>query len=200
MSNVRHHNSLSAQPRPQMKTHTSWLRRFPLFSAIASVAALSACAVPFPVYTVSSANVATIRSSERSIELGTFAGDTSYVSCRLNQIQPEGGKTFAQYIRSAFNDELVIAGNSSTKPKVPLNVKLFYIDVSCNSTDSRWEIDLEVTLPGRDPFTVKTLRRFDYNFLGGVMLPRAYQAFVPTVQEAVANVLAHPEVRRAQSQ
>ena len=42
----------------------------------------------------------------------------------MQQIQPEGGKTFAQYIRAAFNDELVIAGNLSTKPKIPLNVKL----------------------------------------------------------------------------
>ena len=162
-----------------MQIQNSRVRRFWLLAALTSFAGLTACAVPFPVYTVSSGNVATLRSSERSIELGTFTGGTTYVSCRLNQIQPEGGKTFAQYIRSAFNDELIIAGNTSVKPRVPLNVKLIYIDVSCNSTDSRWEIDLEVTLPGRDPFTVKTLRRFDYNFLGGVMLPRAYQAVHP---------------------
>ena len=183
-----------------MQYQNSRFRHLRAFAATVAVAALTACAVPFPVYTVSSGNISTLRSSERSIELGSFIGDTGSISCRLQQIQPEGGKTFAQYIRAAFNDELVIAGNLSTKPKIPLNVKLTYIDVSCNSIDSRWEIDLEVTLPGRDPFIVKTLRRFEYNFLGGVMLPRAYQAFVPTVQEAVANVLAHPEIRRAQSQ
>ena len=149
---------------------------------------------------MSSSNITAIRSGERPLELGTFSGDTTVVSCRLQQISPEGGKTFAQYIRSAFNDELVIAGNTSTKQKVPLNIKLTYIDVSCNALDSRWEIDLEVSVPGQEAFTVKTLRRFDYNFLGGVMLPRAYQAFVPTVQESVANVLAHPTVRKAQSQ
>lgn len=178
----------------------SHFRRFRFFAGTIFVATLAACAVPFPVYTVSSGNVATLRSSERSIELGTFTGNTASVSCRLQQIQPEGGKTFSQYIRAAFKDELIIAGNSSTKPKIPLNVKLVYIDVSCNSTDSRWEIDVEVTLPGQEPFTVKTLRRFDYNFIGGVILPRAYQAFVPTVQEVVSNVLDHPEIRRAQSQ
>ena len=168
--------------------------------ALASVAALTACAVPFPVYTVSSSNITAIRSGERPLELGSFSGDTTSVSCRVQQISPEGGKTFAQYIRSAFNDELVIAANTSTKPRVPLSIKLTYIDVSCNAIDSRWEIDLEVSVPGQDAFTVKTLRRFDYNFLGGVMLPRAYQAFVPTVQEAITNVLAHPTVKRAQSQ
>ncbi len=200
MSNVRHHTTVFIHHTQQMQNQTSFLRRFRLISTLMSSAALTACAVPFPVYTVSSANVATLRSSERSLELGPFVGDTTYVSCRLNQIQPEGGKTFAQYIRSAFNDELIIAGNTATRPKVLLSVRLTYIDVSCNSTDSRWEVDLEVKLPGKDPFMVKTLRRFDYNFMGGVMLPRAYQAFVPTVQEAVANVLAHPEVRRVQSQ
>lgn len=170
-----------------------------LILTLVSIAALTACAVPFPVYTVSSSNIAAIRSAERPVELATFSGDNTSVSCRLQQISPEGGKTFAQYIRAAFNDELVIAGNTSTKPKIPLSIKLTNIDVSCNALDSRWEIDLEISVPGQEAFVVKTLRRFDYNFLGGVMLPRAYQAFVPTVQEAVANVLTHPTVRKAQS-
>lgn len=183
-----------------MQYQNTCFRYLRIFASTAALSVLAACAVPFPVYTVSSGNIATLRSSERSLELGTFSGDAASVSCRLQQIQPEGGKTFAQYVRAAFNDELIIAGNQSTKSKIPINVKLVNIDVSCNAADSRWEIDLEVTLPGRSPFIVKTLRRFDYNFLGSVMLPRAYQAFVPTVQEAVANVLAHPEVRSAQSQ
>jgi hypothetical protein len=162
---------------------------------LAAVAGLLAgCAVPFPVYTVSSSNITTIRGADRTVELGAFTGDQNSVSCRLQPITPEGHKTFAEYIRAAFADELVIAGNLTTKPKVPLSARVVYIDVACNSLDSNWTIELEVSLPGQAPFLVKTVRPFEYTFFGAAMVPRAYQAFVPAVQDTVANVLAHPNV------
>jgi hypothetical protein len=167
---------------------------------VSLIVMLTGCAVPFPVYTVSSTNISTIRSAERSIELGPFTGDQASVSCRLQPITPEGGRTFAQYIRAAFADELVIAGNTPSKPKVPLSARLINIDVSCNSFDSNWEIELEVTVADQAPFVIKTVRRFDYTFLGAAMLPRAYQAYVPAIQDTVANVLTHPSVRRVLTQ
>ena len=188
---------------PSQPTFLSRTTNRTIFRAVtipAFVSLLAGCAVPFPVYTVSSSNISAIREAQRTLQLGQFSGNQSSVSCRLQPITPEGGKTFAQYIRAALADEIIIAGDTSTKSKVPISVQLVSIDVACNSLDSNWTIELEVTLPNDPPFAVKTVRSFEYSFLGSAMLPRAYQAFVPTVQEAVANVLAHPNVRRQLTQ
>lgn len=162
---------------------------------------LAGCAVPFPAYTVSSSNIATIRAADRPIELGHFAGDQTFVYCHDFTFTPEGGKTFAQYIRAAFADELVIAGNTSTKPKVLLSARLSRIAVVCRGWEGRkWEIDLEVTLPDQPPFTVNTVHKFANLVFEPASQATAYHAFLPSVQETVANVLAHPNVRRAQAQ
>lgn len=156
---------------------------------------LGACAVPFPVYTVSSANLTTIRAARNAVELGAFSGPQTSVSCRLQPISPEGGRTFAQYIRNAFNDELVIAGERPGLPRSRVSLQLKNIDVDCAAGTAAWVIEVDVTIANHRPFTVKTVRTFDGNLLGDVVLMRAYQAFVPSVQQLIADVMAHPTFR-----
>jgi len=159
------------------------------------MSALAGCAVPFPVYTVSSSNIASIRATQKAVELGDFSGSQTSVSCRLQPISPEGGRTFAQYIRGAFNDEIIIAGTRSGAAKSRVSLQLKNIDVDCAIGTAWWTIEVVVMIDGRPSFEVKTFRPFEGNFLGSVVLLRAYQAFVPTVQQLITDIMTHPTYR-----
>lgn len=157
--------------------------------------ALTACAVPFPVYTVSSSNVTSIRATKNTVELSEFTGSQTSVSCRLQPISPEGGRTFAQYIRNAFNDELVIAGQKPELAKSKLTLQLKNIDVDCAIGQASWMLEADVTVGSQKPFSIKTVRNFDGNLAGAIVVNRAYQAFVPSVQQLITDIMAHPSFR-----
>lgn len=170
-----------------------------IFLMITTLFFLQGCAVPFPVYTISSKNITTIRSTPKTIKLGDFQGNQKSVSCRLQPISPENGNTFAQYIHDAFQDELIIA-DPATNSDLTLTAKVLDIDVDCAMGTASWEVSMEVTVGNEPPFVVKTIRTFDGNFLGGVVLTRAYQAFTPTVQDVITNILIHPSFKAASNQ
>ena len=163
--------------------------------AIVAASLLAGCAVPFPVYTVSSSNVTSIRSAKAVVELGEFSGLQTSVSCRLQPISPEGNRTFAQYIRGALNDEVVIAGPSSSVRKSKLSLQLKNIDVDCAVGAASWMMEVDVSINGKPSFNVKTVRNFDGNFMGNVVAQRAYQAFVPSVQQLIADIMMHPNFK-----
>jgi hypothetical protein len=71
------------------------------------------------------------------------------------------------------------------------------IDVDCGIISASWVIEMEVTIGTLPPFTVRTVRAFDGNFSGGVVLTRAYTAFVPAVQGLVHDVLTNPSFQAA---
>ena len=153
---------------------------------------LTACAVPFPVYTISSSNITSIRTARNTVELGDFTGSQVSVSCRLQPISPEGGRTFAQYIRNAFNDELIIAGQKPGLPKSKVTLQLKNIDVDCAMGQASWILEADVTVENQNPYSIRTVRNFDGNFAGAVVANRAYQAFVPSVQQLIADIMGHP--------
>ena len=162
------------------------------------ICTLSGCAVPFPVYSVSGKNVAAFRSIPQTIKLGQFTGDQRSVSCRLQPISPEGGGTFASYIRNAFDEEMIIAERRPREGEVvELTGTLKNINVDCGIISASWTIEMEFSVGGRPPFTVRTVHTFDGNYFGGVVLTRAYTAFVPSVQEFVNAVLNNPSFRAA---
>lgn len=78
-----------------------------------------------------------------------------------------------------------------------LSIVLKSIDVFCGILSASWTIELQVQVDDRPAFAVKTVREFDGNYLGGVVLTRAYQAFIPAVQAAISAVLTHAEVQSA---
>jgi hypothetical protein len=166
-------------------------------SAIATMCAVSGCSIPFPVYSVSGRNVGTIRTIPNTIKLGQFSGEQKSVWCRLQPISPEGGVTFASYIKNAFNDEIIIAGVTPTQGSIELNGTLRDIDVDCGMGSASWVIEMEFTLGAQPPFTVRTSRAFEGSFAGAVVGARAYQAFVPTVQDLVNDVLMNPAFQAA---
>lgn len=164
-------------------------------AALVVVVQLTGCAVPFPTYSASGDNITSLRSVNKRFGLGEFSGAQSNVSCRLQSIGPEGGRTFAQYIRSAWNDELVVAGagGSGAKSKVLLTLKS--VEVDCGVGAASWVFDVDVAVNGQAPFRVRTQRGFDGNLLGTIVLQRAYQAYVPSVQQLIADIVAHPKFK-----
>lgn len=163
--------------------------------AATSALILSACSVPFPVYSVSGQNIEAIRNSKANIHVGPFQGAQNSVVCRLQPISPEGNVTFAAYIRKAFADEVLIANPASKARTIEIGANLRNIDVNCGIFSAEWVIDLEVTVNNGPPIQVKTVRSFDGNYVGAVVANRAYQAFVPAVQQTVHDILTNPLVQ-----
>jgi len=131
------------------------------------------------------------------VRVGQFTGDQQTVSCRLRPIGPEGGGTFAAYIQNAFEEEATITGRRPAEGEVELRGVLRRVDVDCGIVEASWTIEMDMSIGEQPPFTVKTVRRFDGNYLGGVVFQRAYTAFVPSVQEFVHDVLASPAFQAA---
>ena len=159
-------------------------------------AILTGCAVPFPVYTISTSNIVALRDANRLVKINTFKGSQTSVSCRLQPISPEGGRTFAKYIQDAFNDEIVVA-NPKNPPAITVDATLTNIDVDCAMGTASWTIEMDVSVNGQATFAAKVSRTFEGSFAGAIVGQRAYQAFVPTVQEAVKAIISHPTFQSA---
>lgn len=161
------------------------------------ICVVSACSVPFPVYSVSAHNVQAIRALPATIRLDQITGSQTSVSCRLQPIAPENDATFASYIRTAFEDELVIANAAPHDKVVELSAALKNIDVDCGIINGDWTIDIAVSMNNQPPVDIKTIHKFDGNYAGAVVLNRAYTAFVPSVQQLIGDVLTSPAMLAA---
>lgn len=159
---------------------------------------LSGCSVPFPVYSVSGENVGLIRTLPVNIQVGEFLGSQKEVTCRLQPIGPEGNATFASYIQKALRDEVLIAGNSPRSRTVQITGTVKSVDVSCGIITASWTIDVDISVNGGPPVTIRTVKTFDGNYVGAVVATRAYQAFVPTIQQLVNEILSNPAVQSAE--
>jgi hypothetical protein len=178
----------------QLGKNGAW--RMHIFPIVAVL--LSACSVPFPVYSVSGENVGLIRTLPVNVQVGEFAGSQRTVSCRLQPIGPEGNATFASYIQKALRDEVLIAGNTTRPRTVQLTGTVKNVDVSCGIITASWTIDVDVSVNGGPPVPIRTVKTFDGNYMGAVVATRAYQAFVPTIQQLVNEILSNPAVQGAE--
>jgi hypothetical protein len=158
---------------------------------------LSACSVPFPVYSVSGENVGLVRNLPVNVQVGNFQGIQKEVTCRLQPIGPDGNATFATYIQKALRDEVLIAGNAPRAQTVQITGTVRNVDVSCGIITGSWTVEVDVSVNGGPPIPIKTVKTFDGNYVGGVVLMRAYQAFVPAIQQVVNEILSNPAVQGA---
>lgn len=161
-------------------------------TALAALATLAGCAPPFANYSISSANVANLRSAQRVVQLGDFIGTQATVSCRLRRIGPSGDRTFSQYVRAAFNDELVIAGPAPSRDAAELSLWLKEVSVDCGNLWASWTLVAEVQIAGRPPFPVKVSRSFEASVFADQVQKHAGESFAPTVQKLIAEVIASP--------
>jgi hypothetical protein len=164
---------------------------------VLSIAAvlLSACSVPFPVYSISGENVGLIRNLPVNVQVGAFQGTQKEVSCRLQPIGPEGNATFASYVQKALRDEVLIAGNTPRSETVQITGTVKSVDVSCGIITGSWTIDVDISVNGGAPVPIRTVKTFDGNYVGAVVATRAYQAFVPSIQQLVHDILSNPAVQ-----
>jgi len=128
---------------------------------IVALGLLTGCALPISPYAVSSSDITSIRSAHKAIDLGDFSDGPTSASCRGEGIAPEGGRSFAQYIRDAFNDEIVIAGLSTTRDRSTVSLKVLNIDVTCGLGTAFWIVEVEVRVGEQAPYIVKTIRNFE---------------------------------------
>ncbi|HEY4165429.1 MAG TPA: hypothetical protein VGM96_01595 [Reyranella sp.] len=156
---------------------------------------LSACSVPFPVYSISGENVGLIRNLPVNVQVGDFQGIQKEVTCRLQPIGPEGNATFATYIQKALRDEVLIAGNTPRGQTVQITGTVKNVDLSCGIITGSWTIDVDVSVNGGPPFPIRSVKTFDGNYMGAVVATRAYQAFVPAIQQLVHEILSSPAVQ-----
>ena len=141
---------------------------------LAVVVVLSGCAIPFPVYTISTSNIVTLRDANKLVKVNAFKGNQTSVSCRLQPISPDGGRTFAKYIQDAFNDEIVVA-NPKNPPAIVVDATLTNIEVDCAIGTASWTIEMDVSINGQPPFAAKVNRTFEGSFAGAIVGQRAYQ-------------------------
>ena len=180
--------------------HSSFIKtKISLISSLAIAVSLTGCSIPFPVYSPAGKNVQAIRSIPTDIEVGQFSGNDTSVSCRLQQIGPENGETFASYIAKAINEEIIIAGGVQHDSKVALSGSLKSIDVDCGTLYAAWTIVMDISVNNQPPFSVKTVHEFDGNFMGAVVFNRAHMAFVPTIQDVVNNIINSEQFQEAVS-
>jgi hypothetical protein len=168
-----------------------------IFLLLATVLATSGCTAPFPVYSISAQNVETVRTFPFSIRTGSFAGDQKTVSCRLQPIGPESGETFAAYIKKALDSEMIIAGSNARSRPIEISSTVKEIDVDCGIISASWIIESIIRVNGGTPYTVRTVRPFDGNYIGGVVLGRAYTAFVPSIQQHINDILNSEPIKAA---
>lgn len=138
-----------------------------------------------------------IRTLPVNVQVGNFQGTQKEVSCRLQPIGPEGNATFATYIQKALRDEVLIAGNTPRPQTVQITGTVRNIDVSCGIITGSWTIEVDISVNSGPPVPVKTVKTFDGNYLGAVVATRAYQAFVPSIQQLVHDILSNPAVQGA---
>lgn len=172
-----------------------------------------------PEYAISESNVSAFRSARRAVELGEVTrrfpregcsalgvpvpghGPTECarlaqdVYCRSIPIKPEVDVSLTQYFQAAFNDELVAAGTPASPGRTIISMTLQKIEVDCGISSASWTVEVIVRVGDHAPYTVKTVRSFDGNFIWGIVLHRAEQAFMPTVQQTIAEIVQHPTFR-----
>jgi len=168
-----------------------------LIAAATTVAVLSGCAAPFPVYSAAGKNVAAVRELPRPLQVRAVSGSQSNATCRLVPIIPDGGKTYADYVRHAFDEEITMAGRPAGGSPLEVSLKLIKVDVDCGILEGAWVFDVELTVGRQAPVALRIQRPFDGNYIGTIVVDRATKAFVPSVQDLVQAVLRHPAMQAA---
>ncbi len=170
-----------------------------------------------PKYATSEANVRALRTARRSVELGevSWAPSTDecelpripgtnppdcspsgkVVYCGLGPIKSEGERSFTQYFRSAFSDELAAAGHPASADRTRISMTLQKIEVYCHPWDYSWVFVVGVKIGEREPYTIKTVHKFDGSISGALTYQRARWAFMPAVQQTIAEIVQHPTFR-----
>lgn len=162
---------------------------------------LAACDTTSPVapYSPSTANVLAFQSalkpSGNSVKVGDFTSTAadSKPTCRLaGALDVTPGKTIEQYVKDAMQTELFTAQVYDVNSPVAISGRLDEVKVNTFGTGS-WTLGMQVT-SSRDPtgYHVQAVRTFKTSFSATAACQNATNAFAPTVQDLIAQVVNNP--------
>ena len=151
-------------------------------------------------YSASTPNVlafqTALKQGGNSVNVGEFtqAATITKPSCRLmGDLDPTAGKSYAEYIKQAMQTELFAAQVYDVNAHVVIRGTVDDIKVSTFGTGS-WTLGLQVTSTV-DPtgYHVEVTHKFATSFSALSACRNATDAFAPTVQELLSQVVNNPE-------
>lgn len=172
--------------------------KFVSLTVIAIAALVSGCAYNASPYGASVKNVDAIKSSNiKSVAVAPFTASKpgqSSITCRAAgnvNVAPN----FESYIEKAFIDELKLAGVYNPAAPLVLSGKLEAIDFSSGMTDGNWSFTLTVTNNRKESFTTTSTAPFSGSFSADKACQEVAQAFAPSVQKLIEDVVRNPKFK-----
>ncbi|WP_186204532.1 hypothetical protein [Burkholderia gladioli] len=173
--------------------------RISMVAAICAAGALlSGCETTNSIpYKASPANIIAIQQSLQSKkvsvgDIGMAPGLDESPLCRLmGPVKVAPGKTLSQYIKDAFQEELLTAQAYDVKG-VPIEGRIEALSFSSVSP-AYWQITMSVKSPADSGYTVSIKYPFDTSFTAMGACKNVADAFGPAVQELIRQVVTNPK-------
>lgn len=169
------------------------------FLLLALTTIVSGCAFNASPYGASVQNVEAIKlSNVKPIAVAPFTAakpGLSSITCRAAgsvKVQP----SFETYIEKALIDELKLAGAYNPSSAITLSGKLDEVDFSSGMTDGKWTFSLTVSNNRNESFTTKSSLPFKGSFVADKACQEVAQAFGPSVQKLIQDVVQHPQFKQ----
>jgi hypothetical protein len=166
------------------------------------VFSLTACSTFMPQrYTISADNNVALKSfGVSSINVGTFKGPTNFDNmCRgAGPIAPPDGMSFEAYIQKALAAELKVAGIfDDQSPEITLTgvVEQLSFSSSRGLTSGSWDIGLRVNSSNGKSTFVSEHYEFNSGFGAETACKQTAEAYLPTVQNIIGNLVKSPTFR-----
>ncbi len=147
-------------------------------------------------YSVSVDNVMALKAlNDAKLNVGEFTSsepDKTEIMCRaVGPIKAPDGKTFENFIRKGFVDELKLAEVYSASSPVTLTGNLDNIDFS--SVAGTWDIGLTITSSNGKTLSVSEHYSYTTNFVAEFACQQTAQALMPAVQDLIGKVVHDAE-------
>lgn len=156
------------------------------------------CAFKTSPYSVSVKNVESLKAANLTpLAVGDFTSTKpglSSITCRAAgpvKVEPN----FEKYIQNAFIDELKVSGLYDAASKIKITGSIQKIDFSSGITDGKWEFALIVSNQTGQNFTTTSTLPFSSSFVADRACQEVAQAFVPSVQKLIHDVITNPRFK-----
>lgn len=160
---------------------------------------ISGCAYNASPYGASVKNVESIKSINiKPVAVAKFQSakpGLATITCRAAgpvTVSP----SFESYIEKAFIDELKLAGAYNPSSNIILSGKLEEVDFNSGMTDGKWMFTLVVSNDRNESFTTKSTSGFSGSFVADKACQEVAQAFGPSVQTLIEDVIRDPKFKQ----
>jgi hypothetical protein len=151
-------------------------------------------------YKASTSNVIAIQqnlqSQGKTVKVGSISlapGVDESLMCRMNgPVKVAPGKSLAQYIKEAFQEELFLAQVYKTDAPATINGRLDAVSFSSVSPAS-WNITMQVSSNYSPGYTVSVKYPFATSWTAYSACKNVADAFGPAVQELLQEVVRNPQ-------